>query len=90
MSVRLYRIRQAYGAIRYLAVQGRLRQFPDLGSGIPTPPNVHEAVQHAAPENRIVYVDNDPISTVAHRVGQALLRYVCPSGRHGLGQTLLT
>jgi S-adenosyl methyltransferase len=48
-------------AVRYLAAEAGVRQFLDLGTGIPTSPNVHEAVQAAAPESRVVYVDNDPI-----------------------------
>ncbi|TYK53243.1 SAM-dependent methyltransferase [Actinomadura decatromicini] len=49
---------------RYLTGLG-LRQFVDVGSGIPTSPNLHEVVQAAAPDARIVYVDNDPI-VLAH------------------------
>ena len=52
-------------AVRYLAAEAGIRQFLDLGTGIPTSPNVHEAVQAADPESRVVYVDNDPI-VLAH------------------------
>ena len=52
-------------AVRYLAAEAGLRQFLDLGSGIPTSPNVHEAAQQVAPACRVVYVDNDPI-VLAH------------------------
>ena len=52
-------------AVRYLAAEAGIRQFLDLGTGIPTSPNVHEAAQQAAPECRVVYVDNDPI-VLAH------------------------
>jgi hypothetical protein len=52
-------------AVRYLAAEVGIRQFLDLGTGIPTSPNVHEAAQQAAPECRVVYVDNDPI-VLAH------------------------
>jgi S-adenosyl methyltransferase len=52
-------------AVRYLAAEAGIRQFLDLGTGIPTSPNVHEAVQAAVPESRVVYVDNDPI-VLAH------------------------
>jgi hypothetical protein len=55
---------------RMLAEAG-LRQFLDIGTGIPTRPNLHEIAQGIAPEARIVYVDNDPI-VLAH--AQALLR----------------
>jgi S-adenosyl methyltransferase len=48
-------------SVRYLAADGGIRQFLDLGTGIPTPPNVHEVAQSAAPQSRVVYVDNDPI-----------------------------
>jgi hypothetical protein len=48
-------------AVRYLAADAGIRQFLDIGTGIPTSPNVHEVVQRVAPEARIVYVDNDPI-----------------------------
>ena len=46
--------------VRFLANQG-IRQFLDIGTGIPTANNTHEVAQGAAPESRIVYVDNDPI-----------------------------
>ena len=48
-------------AARYLAQEGGIRQFLDIGTGIPTPPNLHEVVQSVAPASRIVYADNDPI-----------------------------
>lgn len=51
-------------AVRYLVGVG-VRQFLDLGSGIPTLGNVHEIAQKAAPEARVVYVDIDPVA-VAH------------------------
>jgi hypothetical protein len=46
-------------------VQAGIRQFLDLGSGIPTVGNVHEVAQRAAPESRVVYVDVEPVA-VAH------------------------
>ena len=46
--------------VRFLANQG-IRQFLDIGTGIPTANNTHEVAQGIAPESRIVYVDNDPI-----------------------------
>ncbi|MGR6320185.1 SAM-dependent methyltransferase [Micromonospora soli] len=52
-------------ATRYLADTVGLRQFLDIGTGIPTSPNMHEIAQGAAPESRVVYVDNDPI-VLAH------------------------
>ncbi|NUR84066.1 MAG: SAM-dependent methyltransferase [Nonomuraea sp.] len=47
-------------AVRFLAARG-VRQFLDLGTGIPTQGNTHEVAQAEAPESRVVYVDNDPI-----------------------------
>ncbi|WP_419998606.1 SAM-dependent methyltransferase [Streptomyces boninensis] len=51
--------------VRYLAEERGIRQFLDIGTGIPTSPNVHEVAQAAVPEARVVYVDNDPI-VLAH------------------------
>jgi S-adenosyl methyltransferase len=51
-------------AVRFLLSAG-IRQFIDLGSGIPTQPNVHDIAQKHDPEARVVYVDNDPVA-VAH------------------------
>lgn len=48
-------------AVRFLAAGAGIRQFLDVGTGLPTSPNVHEVAQTAAPECRVVYVDNDPI-----------------------------
>jgi SAM-dependent methyltransferase len=48
-------------AVRYLAGQAGIRQFLDIGTGLPTTPNVHEVAQAAAPGARVVYVDNDPV-----------------------------
>lgn len=47
-------------AVAHLAVRG-VRQFLDVGTGIPTSPNLHEVVQDIAPDARIVYADNDPV-----------------------------
>jgi S-adenosyl methyltransferase len=47
--------------VRWLAADAGIRQFLDIGTGLPTSPNVHEVAQAAAPESRVVYVDNDPI-----------------------------
>jgi hypothetical protein len=52
-------------AIRYLVCEVGIRQFLDIGTGIPTSPNLHEVAQQAAPSSRIVYADNDPI-VLAH------------------------
>ncbi|TDD34940.1 SAM-dependent methyltransferase [Actinomadura sp. KC06] len=63
-------------AARYLAKERGIRQFLDIGTGIPTSPNLHEVVQQVAPQSRVVYVDNDPIVLVHAR---ALLNTV-PEG----------
>jgi O-methyltransferase involved in polyketide biosynthesis len=56
-------------AVRYMARQG-IRQFIDIGSGLPTAGNTHEIAQEVAPDARVVYVDNDPVVLVH---GRALL-----------------
>jgi hypothetical protein len=48
-------------AVSWLAVDGGVRQFLDVGTGLPTADNTHEVAQTVAPESRIVYVDNDPL-----------------------------
>ncbi|MCF6467788.1 SAM-dependent methyltransferase [Nonomuraea sp. MG754425] len=57
-------------AVRHMVAEAGIRQFLDVGSGLPTQGNVHEIAQAIAPEARVVYVDNDPI-VLAH--GRALL-----------------
>ena len=52
-------------AVRYLAAEAGIRQFLDIGTGIPSANNTHEVAQAATPECRVVYVDNDPI-VLAH------------------------
>src|SRR5260370_11530003 len=47
-------------AVRYLAGQAGIRQFLDIGTGIPTVGNTHEVAQEVAPDARVEYVDNDP------------------------------
>jgi len=64
-------------AVRYLAGEAGIRQFLDIGTGIPATSNTHEVAQSAAPESRVVYVDNDPV-VLAH--ARALLT----SGPHGV------
>jgi S-adenosyl methyltransferase len=49
----------------YLAGDLGIRQFLDIGAGLPTSPNMHEIAQRIAPDSRVVYVDNDPI-VLAH------------------------
>ncbi len=48
-------------AVRYLAGQAGIRQFLDIGTGLPTAENTHQVAQSVAPQCRVVYVDNDPI-----------------------------
>jgi len=52
-------------AVRYLAGPAGIRQFLDIGTGLPSADNTHEVAQSVAPDSRIVYVDNDPI-VLAH------------------------
>lgn len=52
-------------AVRFLTAERGIRQFLDIGTGLPTVDNTHEIAQRLAPEARIVYVDNDPI-VLAH------------------------
>ncbi|GAA3987978.1 SAM-dependent methyltransferase [Streptomyces marokkonensis] len=62
--------------ITYLVAEAGVRQFLDIGTGLPTADNTHEVAQRIAPEARIVYVDNDPM-VLAH--ARALL-YSAPEG----------
>jgi S-adenosyl methyltransferase len=62
--------------VSWLAGEAGVRQFLDLGTGLPTANNTHEVAQRVAPDSRIVYVDNDPL-VLAH--AEALMT----SGRHG-------
>ncbi len=48
-------------AVHYLAAEEGIRQFLDLGTGIPTAPNVHQVAQEVAPASRVAYVDYDPV-----------------------------
>ena len=76
--VRSARANRAYlaRAVRYLVSEAGIRQFLDIGTGLPAANNTHEVAQHEAPECRVVYVDNDPV-VLSH--AQALLA----SGPHG-------
>jgi O-methyltransferase involved in polyketide biosynthesis len=64
-------------AVRYLAAEAGIRQFVDIGAGLPAPENTHEIAQDVDPTARIVYVDNDPL-VLAH--ARALLTG-SPQGR---------
>jgi S-adenosyl methyltransferase len=48
-------------ATRFLAAEAGVRQFLDIGTGLPTGDNTHEVAQSVAPGSRILYVDNDPL-----------------------------
>ena len=66
-------------SVRYLAARCAIRQFLDIGTGLPAPANTHEVAQQAAPDCAVVYADNDPLVLVYAR---ALL--TCrPPGRCG-------
>src|ERR1700745_2467518 len=52
-------------AVEYLVREVGVRQFLDIGTGLPTANNVHEVAQRFAPDARVVYVDNDPL-VLAH------------------------
>jgi O-methyltransferase involved in polyketide biosynthesis len=65
-------------AVRYLTEVEGIRQFLDLGAGLPTARNTHEVAQESTPDARVLYVDNDPV-VVAH--ARALM------AGHGPGQT---
>ncbi|MFC7302876.1 SAM-dependent methyltransferase [Streptomyces monticola] len=64
-------------AVRHLVGEAGIRQFLDVGTGLPTADNTHEVAQGLAPESRVVYVDNDPL-VLAH--ARALLTST-PEGR---------
>jgi hypothetical protein len=64
-------------AVRHLAADAGVRQFLDIGTGLPTMQNTHEVAQSVAPQSRIVYVDNDP-NVLAHAT--ALLTNATPEG----------
>jgi hypothetical protein len=63
-SVRANRAFLARG-VRFLAAEAGIRQYLDIGTGIPSANNTHEVAQSVVPESRVVYVDNDPI-VLAH------------------------
>lgn len=64
-------------AVSYLVTEAGVRQFLDIGTGLPTANNTHEVAQRLAPETHVVYVDNDPIVLVHAR---ALLTSSIPGG----------
>ena len=64
-------------ATRHLVKEAGIHQFLDIGTGIPTRPNLHEVAQTIAPDTRVVYVDNDPLVLVHARA----LMTSAPQGR---------
>jgi O-methyltransferase involved in polyketide biosynthesis len=60
-------------ATRYLAAEAGVRQFLDIGAGLPSTQNTHDVAQRVAPDSRVIYVDNDPL-VMSH--ARALLRSV--------------
>jgi O-methyltransferase involved in polyketide biosynthesis len=54
-------------AVRHLAGEAKVRQFLDIGTGLPTADNTHEVAQAIEPQSRVVYVDNDPLVLVYAR-----------------------
>ncbi|MFI0409965.1 SAM-dependent methyltransferase [Actinomadura sp. 3N508] len=66
--------------VRYLAAEEKIRNFLDIGAGLPTESNTHQVAQQTASDSRIVYVDNDPMVLVHAR---ALMRGTTPEGVTG-------
>jgi len=64
-------------AVRLLTAEFGVRQFLDIGTGLPTMQNTHEVAQSIAPESRVLYVDNDPL-VLTH--ARALLTNTTPEG----------
>jgi len=63
--------------VRWLAAEAGVRQFLDIGTGLPAVQNTHEVAQAAAPDSRVVYIDNDPL-VLAH--ARAVLVNSTPEG----------
>ena len=76
MSVRANRAFLAR-AVQFLAAEAGIRQFLDIGTGIPTANNTHEAAQSVAPDSRVVYVDYDPVVLAHARVLLVAVRGGC-------------
>ncbi|MDT0433818.1 MULTISPECIES: SAM-dependent methyltransferase [Streptomyces] len=72
-------------AVRHLAAEAGVRQFLDIGTGLPTAENTHEVAQRHAPDARVVYVDNDPL-VMAH--ARALLTSTPPGRTDHLDEDL--
>jgi S-adenosyl methyltransferase len=61
-------------AVQVLVTEYGIRQFIDVGTGLPTMGNVHEVARRAAPGARVVYVDNDPVVCIHARGGRGRRR----------------
>jgi len=76
-------------AVRFLASEAGIRQFIDIGTGIPTAGNVHEVAARTAPGTRVVYVDNDRCkSGCAHGTRSGRERTPCMPGTQARGSGL--
>ena len=74
-------------ATRALTTQYGIRQFVDIGTGIPTEPNLHQIAQEAAPESRVVYADHDPLvleyaDALMHSTPEGRTAYIQADVRH--------
>ena len=58
-------------AVQYLVEEAGIRQFLDIGTGLPTAQNTHEVAQQIAPESRIVYADNDSCKSGCAHAGRS-------------------
>lgn len=86
-TVALENRRFMHRATRTLASEGGVRQFVDIGTGIPTEPNLHQVAQRMAPEARVVYVDHDPLvldhaDALMHSTLEGRTRFVLGDLRH--------
>jgi hypothetical protein len=68
-------------AVRYLVEEAGIRQFLDIGSGLPTASNVHEVAQSVAPETRVVYVANNRCKSGCARALSASRASPDPAGQ---------
>lgn len=66
LAVRANR-RFMHRAVRHVVAEGGVRQILDIGTGLPTEPNVHQIARAIAPDTRVAYVDNDPIVSTHSR-----------------------
>jgi S-adenosyl methyltransferase len=67
-------------AVKFLAGEAGIRQFLDIGAGLPTANNVHEVAQAIVPSTRVVYVDNDRCKSGCSHVTTVVARLCAPNG----------